>query len=127
MTGSAAGFPLELRAISDRFHSDDAEWLDQEAELVAGLRDVPDLAFASSDTTPAKGTTEAVIVALGSAGAFTATVEWVRAWLNRDRSRSIEITYTDDGGQKSLVVRSSGLREDTFRELLEAMRQRLEP
>src|SRR5262249_32333363 len=44
-----------------------------------------------------------LIVALGSAGAFSAVVGCLRAWLGRDNSRRIDV-YWDAGGTGQLIT-----------------------
>jgi hypothetical protein len=127
VTGSDSQTRVGISAFSDRFDDDDADWLDQQAGIFAELQNLPGVTRETPAPAGAKGTADVVILALGSAGAFTAAVETLRLWLTRDRSRSIEIAYrTADGREQSLVVRSTGLREDTFDDLLKAVRHQLD-
>jgi hypothetical protein len=127
VTGSDSQTRVGISAFSDRFDDDDADWLDQQAGIFAELQNLPGVTRETPAPAGVKGTADVVILALGSAGAFTAAVETLRLWLTRDRSRSIEIAYrTADGREQSLVVRSTGLREDTFDDLLKAVRHQLD-
>ena len=47
-----------------------------------------------------KGGADQVIVALGSAGSFTAVVDCLRAWLGRDRDRRIDVRWVENGAER---------------------------
>jgi hypothetical protein len=61
---------------------------------------------------------EAVILALGSAGAITAAVEALRLWLARDRGRRVQLSWTVGGQQGEVVLEADKLSEAGARELL---------
>jgi hypothetical protein len=65
----------------------------------------------------AKGV-EAIILALGSAGAITAAVEALRLWLARDRRRSVQLSWTVGGHHREVVLAADKLSEAGARELL---------
>jgi hypothetical protein len=65
----------------------------------------------------AKGV-EAIILALGSAGAITAAVEALRLWLARDRGRRVQLSWTVGGQQGEVVLAADKLSEAGARELL---------
>jgi hypothetical protein len=61
---------------------------------------------------------EAVILALGSAGAITAAVEALRLWLARDRGRQVRLSWSVGGQQGEVVLAADNLSEAGARELL---------
>jgi hypothetical protein len=64
-------------------------------------------------------------VALGSAGAFTAALQFFRAWLDRDKSRHLEVGIDVDGRHERIVLRGGGLSEQAFETLVTAAATRL--
>lgn len=126
MTCPAARFEVRLRPFSERFDDDDDVWLGQKVELTQGTEALPEIAVTASEQVNAKGLTESVIIALGSAGAFRAAVEFWRLWLARDRTRSIELTYLVDGAHKHIVVQGTGLGDDAFEALAKTVQAQLE-
>ena len=64
-----------------------------------------------------KGAVTEVIIALGSAGAFTATVECLRAWLGRDRGRRVDLRWDEDGVERSMTLTGEAIDSQTLREI----------
>jgi hypothetical protein len=75
-------------------------------------------ADASVTQAVAKVGVEAVILALGSAGAITAAVEALRLWLARDRDRRVQLSWSVGGQQGEVVLEADNLSEAGARELL---------
>jgi hypothetical protein len=123
-----ASAPLEfaLTTHTDRFDGNDERWLVQQQGLLADLRrEVP----VRSTTAPApapgeKGTVETVLVAMGSAGTFTAVAECFKAWLGRDRSRHLELVTSVDGREEKFVLTGEGINDAEFDRLAEFVRKR---
>ncbi|MGK5684887.1 effector-associated constant component EACC1 [Actinoplanes sp. URMC 104] len=95
---------------------EDPRWNRQRLELFAAIRDA-----SGASTRPAadsgKGTAETVIVALGSAGAFTAVIEIFKAWIGTRKNRKITVTRVSDG--TTLVLTMDNVSEDEARRWLE--------
>lgn len=126
MTTSAEGhssISVELTPHSDRFGPDDARWATQVGTLWQALAD--EAGTVRRDATPVaghKGGVETIILALGSAGAITAMVEVVKAWLGRDRTRSLKITRVDAaGGRRTITVHGEQVDDETMREALKVL------
>jgi hypothetical protein len=66
----------------------------------------------------AKVGVEAVILALGSAGAITAAVEALRVWLARDRGRRVQLSWTVGGERCEVELAADRISEAGARELL---------
>jgi hypothetical protein len=65
----------------------------------------------------AKGV-DAIILALGSAGAITAAVEALRLWLARERGRRVQLSWTVQGERREVELAADRLSEAGARELL---------
>jgi Effector Associated Constant Component 1 len=115
---------LLLTPSSDRFVADDARWGRQVQGLWAELEEQAGAITKRATPQPgAKGGTEAVILALGSAGAITAFVDLVKAWLSRDRTRSLEITTVDDHhGERTVRIRGDHIDNLALLEALKSLK-----
>lgn len=65
-----------------------------------------------------KGDMQAVILALGSAGAFTAAVTIFKAWLGRSADRSVKISGTVGDRNVDLEITAKNIDEQTLRRAL---------
>ncbi len=93
-------FTIGVVPRSDRYDAEDDRWRDQVADLSHDLRvQTESLQIRRSAVPGTKGTIDELVLALGSAGVFTAAVDVLRAWLSRDRTRSVDLTYVDDEGR----------------------------
>jgi hypothetical protein len=72
-----------------------------------------------------KGSLDELVVALGSAGAFTAAVECLRAWLGRDRGRRIDIRWDENGQQRYVTLTGDTIDVDSVREIARAAAHRV--
>lgn len=127
---TAAGpIELALSVESVRYGADDARWREQVGLLVGQLvREAGAVRVVVEPQPHSKGGPEAIILALGSAGAFTATIEVFRAWLARERSRSLTVTFQEGAVSRRLTVRGSDVDRDSFRELTQlAVRRGFRP
>jgi Effector Associated Constant Component 1 len=96
---------LHIAPGSERFDTDDERWRSQANDLYTELRREVDGVERQSTAVPgSKGTIESVILALGSANAFGAAVLCFKAWLQRDRTRFLEIIWTNEHGDEEKVV-----------------------
>jgi hypothetical protein len=120
MTGDAV--ELRLSTHSDRFDEDDEGWLAQEADLLASLRGEVTVRRDMVAAPGEKGLVEAIILALGTAGAFTAAVDCLRAWLSRDRTRRIELAWSIDGHAEKIVLQGTAIGDDEFDRLAQLVR-----
>lgn len=106
---------------TERFDPDNDAWRSQVADFYAGLRqEVGGLSSTWVAEPGTKGGVESVIVALGSAGAFTAAVEYFRAWLGRDRTRTLQISHTVDGRTETVSIRGDAIDQSSLHLLAEA-------
>jgi hypothetical protein len=121
--------PVELTVLaeSSRYDPDDDQWLAQSADLyealyreVDGFKRVPAPGPAGT-----KGALDTVIIALGSAGAFTALVDCFRAWLARDKQRRLVVTVKQGEQSEQVVIEGDGLDAASFAQLTEAVGARM--
>ena len=126
--GTDEGQVLELviEPRSERYDPDDDRWRAQTSDFFATLdKEVGDV---RRETTPVEGTKgglSSIILALGSAGAFTVSLDYFRAWLGRDRSRRLDITWTIDGRQETVSVTGDAIDKAALDKLAEAAARRI--
>lgn len=109
---------VELIAESDRYDVEDTRWSEQVALLLRDLRlEGAGVRVVSTSAAGSKGGVETVILALGSAQAFTAAVKVFKAWLARDRTRSLSILVQEGNTRRQLVIKGVDLDREGFREL----------
>ncbi|GAA2609938.1 effector-associated constant component EACC1 [Paractinoplanes durhamensis] len=113
---------IEVSATSRRYAPDHPGWIKQRYELAAGLRSgVPGAEVRSTPVAGTKGAAEAVVVALGSAGAFTAALGAFKAWLGRDRTRTVTLTWQHDGREDRVTLDADNLDAAAMQELTRGM------
>ncbi|MDQ6796624.1 MAG: hypothetical protein M3011_01135 [Actinomycetota bacterium] len=119
---------LELRIEpgTSRFDPEDDRWRSQVSQLYSGLHDeVGGLRRDHVSVPGAKGEIANVIIAIGSAGGFTAMAEYLRAWLGRDKSRSLDVSWSADGEEHTVSIRGDGMDNASFQALADAAAARL--
>jgi hypothetical protein len=122
--GSALDLVLEPH--SDRFDPADDRWHTQVSDLYAGLDGEVGGVRRETERVPgAKGSVDTVILALGSAGAFTAAVEFLRAWLSRDRSRRLDVSWDVDGRTERVTVSGDAVDTKAIDRIAEAVAVRI--
>jgi hypothetical protein len=114
---------VELIASSGRFDRDHPSWTAQVSTLWEELASsAGELSRAVEKAPGLKGGGETIILALGSAGAVSAMVEVIKAWLDRDRSRSLTITTVNDGrGRRSISIHGDQVNNATMRAAVEEL------
>jgi Effector Associated Constant Component 1 len=113
---------------SYRYDDDDERWIEQVADLRRDLHSEAGLLFRppAAVSPGTKGPVDEVILALGSAGAFTATLDMLRAWLNRDKTRTVRASWlADDGRRQELVLSAENAAPETLAPLVEALASKL--
>ena len=130
MNGSTppdAALDLVLEPRTERFDPDDDRWRRQVSDLVNGLdAEVGGVRRKTERVAGAKGVAaDTVILALGSAGAFTAAVEFLRAWLTRDRSRRLDLSWEADGRTERVTVSGDAVDMTALNRVAEAFADRI--
>lgn len=113
---------------SAQYDADDDRWRDQVADLVRALRiETGALRIERSPVPGTKGSLDSLVLALGSAGVFTTALDVLRAWLARDKTRSVDLTYTDrDGKPQRLSVTATNSGADTLAPVIAAVAGQIE-
>jgi hypothetical protein len=118
---------VKIEPSSDRFDPLDDRWLEQ----VDGFADELDqeVGGVARERRPVDGgkgfDLASIVLSLGSAGAFTATVELVKSWLSRDRSRSVRLSWSETGEVREVELKGSDLDDASFDEIVRSAAQRL--
>ena len=122
MSGADPGGPLEVvvEPRNDQYDPDDDGWQDQVRTLYADLDASVGTIRRSRRVDGAKGGADQLILALGSAGVFTAVVECLRAWLGRDRDRRLDVRWVENGAERSVTLTGEAVDDETMREIARA-------
>jgi hypothetical protein len=123
--GGIGSFELALEPHSVDYQPDDDRWRNQVVGLVSEVHRQVDVEQRSVPVGGTKGTLDELVVALGSAGAFTAIVECLRAWLGRDRSRRIDVRWDENGKQRHVTLTGDAIDVDSVREIAKAAAHRV--
>ncbi|MFI6285780.1 hypothetical protein ACIBCM_13660 [Streptomyces sp. NPDC051018] len=125
-TGRTPVLDLGLALNSDRFDEQDDAWLEQERELVRDLG-AHGLTVRRDGLLPlpgSKGLLDTVVVALTSAAALRTAAGCWRAWLSRDQTRSMKITYTErDGTERTIHIHGNRPADEQFDRLFEILEE----
>jgi membrane-associated two-gene conflict system component 1 (EACC1) len=113
---------------SARYDADDDRWRDQVADLVRELKvETGALTVAHTPVPGTKGSLDSLVLALGSAGVFTTALDVLRVWLARDKTRSVDLSYTDrDGKRQRLNVTATNSGADTLAPVIAAVADQIQ-
>jgi hypothetical protein len=126
MSGDERGAEFTLEARSDRFDTADDRWLRQAGDLYSGLREEGvDVRHEAVAVAGAKGDLSTIILALGSAGAFTTFVQSLKAWLGRDKTRSLSVEWTLNGQTESVTLRGDNSDQEALHRIADAAASRI--
>ncbi|SOD71875.1 hypothetical protein SAMN05892883_1336 [Jatrophihabitans sp. GAS493] len=125
---SSDALAITVTAQTDRYDENDDRWLAQVAEFRHELRVETGCVQVAAVPTPGmKGGLDQIILSLGSAGAFTTTIEMLRIWLARDRTRSVHAVWTDDqGASREVTLSAENADSTTLAPLVEALARKIE-
>jgi hypothetical protein len=115
---------VKITPTSTKYDEHDDRWRDQVADLVRTLRVNTDdaLHVEKHDVPGTKGAAAELILALGTSGVVSASIEVIRMWLARDKTRSIELDYTTaDGEVRHFSATAQNATSDMADELLGAV------
>lgn len=132
MDGGAPGdatIEFRIEPGNDRYRPADSRWQAQVTDLRVDLnKQVGGLVRTANPTAPGdKGAVVPLIIALGSSGAFATFYNCMRAWLQRDRTRYLEIIWDVDGEERRVVLRGDAIDAAAVRAVAEAAAQRIGP
>jgi membrane-associated two-gene conflict system component 1 (EACC1) len=118
-------FEVVIEPHTDEYSRDDNRWRAQVATLRRELQARVDTVDRGRLVPGTKGAIDELMVALGSAGAFTAMVECIRAWLERDKSRRIEVRWDENGVERFVTFQGDAVDSETVREIARAAAARI--
>jgi hypothetical protein len=120
---------IEVHLRTEKFEEDDERWANQQTELITEIRREVGTVTVRRENSPGhKGALETIILALGPAGAFQAATTCFQAWLARDRTRRIELSWTRNGVTESFTLEGKDINDETFSRLEAKLQQlRIEP
>jgi hypothetical protein len=122
---SISQFELAIDARNDDYDPADDRWRDQVVGLHSELRAAADVSFRARPVAGTKGSIDELVVSLGSAGAFTAAVECLRAWLGRDRSRRLDVRWDEGGIERYITLSGDAIDGQSVREIAKAAANRV--
>jgi hypothetical protein len=105
---------IELEPGSTRFDPTDERWLGQVRDLTRELQRADVLLRRSTPQPGAKGAIDQLVLSLGSAGAFTASVELIKAWLGRDHGRKLVVKFFENGRLEAIELSGGAADEHVF-------------
>jgi len=113
MDAEAGSLEVVVEPRSGDFSADAPGWRAQVVALRTALReaDLDEVRRREIPSPGHKAGVEELVIALGTSGAITAAVEVIRAWLSRDRTRHLQLSYRD-GDQKVVVEVDGGTVSD---------------
>ena len=113
---------FNIAPFNESYDQNDHRWLEQVNDLVCDLQhDVGNVHTEVHSVKGMKGLeVEALILALGSAGAITAAVDMFRAWISRDQSRELEISVEREGETQTFRVSGNRMDKDDIRKFMES-------
>jgi hypothetical protein len=127
MSGAGTDGPFEVAVEphNDQYDPDDDRWRDQVATLYTDLHAQVDTVRRGHPVEGAKGAIDQLIIALGSAGAFSSAVDCLRTWLERDRDRRINVRWDENGVERSVTLTGEAVDVKTVREIAKAAVERV--
>jgi hypothetical protein len=110
---------IEIEPKSGKFDPSDGRWLSQVNELITDCqKNAGKVTKKHLPEEGKKGGIEPLLLALGTSGAITAAVDIFKAWLARDKTRSIKIKIDKEGVKQEIEVTATGMDADTVRHYL---------
>jgi hypothetical protein len=111
-----------------KYAPDSPQWQREVAALHTELnRETGAVTTQSTPVPGTKGTAVDVILALGTSGALVAAVEIIRAWLGRDKTRTITATWTDeDGKERRFTLTGENIDQQSLTALSESIGRMIE-
>jgi hypothetical protein len=105
----------ELEVADGDWPEDDRRWQMHRRELFTAIRSAPDTSVRPASGA-GRGAAETVIVALGSAGGFTAMIEIIKAWISTRPRRKVVIKKKD--GDTEIEITMENASDAELKELL---------
>lgn len=119
---------VRIEAETSRYAPDSPQWRNELAELhrMLGAEAGTVSLRPNEGTKGTRGAIEAVILALGSSGSITAAVMCFRAWLGRDKTRTLNLTWTDGQREERVTLTGENIDQRSFQTLAESIGRTIE-
>ena len=124
-SGSDGTFEVAVEPRNDEYHTDDDRWRDQVATLYSELHAQVDTVRRGYPVEGSKGAVDQLVLALGSAGAFSAAVGCFRAWLRRDRGRRLDVRWEENGVEHFVTLTGDAVDAESVRMVAQAAARRV--
>ncbi|MEU5155539.1 hypothetical protein [Glycomyces sp. NPDC021274] len=111
-----------------KYAPDSPQWRREVAALHAELhRETGRVATQSMPVSGTKGGVVEIILALGTSGALLSAVQVFRAWLGRDKTRTITATWTDeDGKERRFTLTGENIDQQSLTAMSESIGRMIE-
>ncbi|MDA1360482.1 hypothetical protein O1R50_12665 [Glycomyces luteolus] len=111
-----------------KYAPDSPQWRREVAAFATDLsRETGSVTTRSTNVPGTKGGIAEVILALGTSGALVSAVQVFRAWLGRDKTRTITATWTDeDGKEQRFTLTGENIDQQSLTTLSESIGRMIE-
>ena len=111
-----------------RYAPESPQWRREVADLHAELqRETGTVTTRSTNRPGTKGGIAEIILALGTSGALVSAVQVFRAWLGRDKTRTITATWTDEhGDERRFTLTGENIDQQSLTALSESIGRMIE-
>lgn len=111
---------LTIEPKNENYDPSDDRWIDQINDFVVDVQqEVGDVRKEVTPVEGRKGGIEAIILALGSAGAIKAFVDIIKVWITRDRNRSVKLKLNRGGELFEWEIDGSMLNKELVQDFME--------
>jgi hypothetical protein len=120
---------VSVAAATSKYNADSPQWRAEVADLHRSLTGEADQVSARGGESEgnSRGTAVEIIAVLGSSGAIGAAVACFRMWLGRDKTRSLDLSWTDaDGQTRHVTLTGENLDQKSFQSIVESIGRSLE-
>jgi len=119
---------LHVEPGSERFDASDDRWLDQVGAFRSELaRDVGGVRLAQTPVEGTKGLVDSILLSVGSAGGLTVAVEFFKAWLQRDDTRSLTVSWHESGTVHRIELTGRAVDDSVLQRLVGGVGARVTP
>jgi hypothetical protein len=120
---------VSVAAATSKYSDGSPQWRAEVADLHRSLTGEAEQVSARGGESEGntRGTAVEIIAVLGSSGAIGAAVACFRMWLGRDKTRSLDISWTDaDGKPRRVTLAGENLDQKSFQSLADSIGRSLE-
>ena len=117
---------VALTTDSARYDTASPTWLDQVADLRTDLgRAGTGLSVDFAKVPGTKGAVDSIVLTLTSTSTLSATIVCLRAWLARDKTRKVNLSWTEDGRVEHFALSADSMDGEAIHEIVRALGRRI--